>query len=180
MTGAHDHPEIAALDQAVAGLASRAATLATALADLEAQHRQLVTRITTLEGGTMGLDYRYLGKPSGTLTVSGAYVDLDMSRWDPPRDGWEHTIVYLNVTPVFKTGKTRGSLRVRLMRAGGDATNYMDHVIDADALIGGAQLITQTYWESGDSTASRIQLRTGGGLASAKIGTRYTKRALLS
>ena len=180
MSGEHTHPEVAALDSALANLTARVAVLTTQVVALEAGQALLATKSAALEGRLAELvTYRYLGKPAGTLTVGGSYADLDGSRWDPPGSGWEHTLIYLNVTPTFKTGKTRGALRVRLMRSDGDSSMYHDHVIDAQALAGGSQLITQTYWEMGDGTANRVQLKCIGGLAKVVIDTRYTKRALV-
>lgn len=180
MSGEHAHPEYALAEPTaalIATLQTRVEQLAGQVGALEAAHRILEGKVTTLE--EPDVIYRYLGKPDGTLTVGGSYTDLDASRWDPPGGGWEHTLVYLNVTPTFKTGKTRGALRVRLMRSNGDTTMYHDHVIDRDALASGSQLITQAYWELGDGSASRIQLKCIGGLAKVVIDTRYTKRALV-
>lgn len=131
-------------------------------------------------GDDVSVTYKYLGKPSGTLKVGRKYVRLDRSKWDPPRKGWESTLVYLNVAPTFKAGKNVGALRVRIVRADGDKTAYHDHVIHADALADGAQLITYTYWESGDGAPTYVELRCQGGLESAVVGTRYTKKALVS
>jgi hypothetical protein len=179
MSGEHAHPEIGALDTEVARLAANLARLTSQVVALEAGRADTAARLTALEGEE-DVIYRYLGKPSGTLTVGGSYTDLDGSRWDPTRAGWEHTLIYLNCTPTFKTGKTRGALRVRLLRADSDTTMYHDHVITADSLSSGAQLITQVYWEMGDKTASRVQLKCIGGLAKVVVGTRYTKRAIVT
>jgi hypothetical protein len=178
MSREHTHPEIAALDTEVARLNAALARLTAQVVALETGAADTAARLTALEGDE-DVIYRYLGKPSGTLTVGGSYVDLDGSRWDPSRAGWEHTLIYLNVTPTFKTGKTRGALRVRLLRADGDTTMYHDHVITVDSLSSGSQLITQAYWEMGDKTASRVQLKCIGGLAKVVVGTRYTKRAIV-
>lgn len=114
-------------------------------------------------------DYKYLGKPSGLLTVGTRYVTLDQSRWDPPRRGLEHTLVYLNVAKV----KGSGFLRVRIMRADGDATAYMDFPVT------GSQLITYTYFEDGDGKPTHVELKCRGGLTQAVISTRYTKKAVI-
>lgn len=127
----------------------------------------------------MGFDYDYLDKGEGTLTVGRSYVELDKSEWDPPNAGLEHTLVYLNVRPTFAGGKTRGALRIRLIRADGDASAYHDYPIDADMLEDGTQLITHTYFELGDGKRTHIELRCQGGLESADIGTRYTKKAVV-
>ena len=96
--------------------------------------------------------------------------------------GWESSQVYLNVTPTFKSGKTVGAIRVRLVREDGDDTGHEDKLIHADALDGdGKTLIRWLYWEmggKGDST--KVQLKCIGGLESAKVGTRYTKKAVIS
>lgn len=132
-------------------------------------------------GGRMSnYDYKYLGKPGGTLKVGRSYTRLDQSRWDPPRPGWESTLVYLNIEPTFKAGKSAGAIRIRLVRADGDKTAYNDFVIHRDALDGNArQLQTFTYWESGNGKVTRVELRCQGGLESAVIRTRYTKKAVV-
>lgn len=124
-------------------------------------------------------DYQYLGKPTGPQTVGMKYEKLDDSRWDPPRAGFEHTLVYLNVKPTFAPGMSIGSLRVRIVRADGDATGYNDFVVAKDALEDGVALFTYTYWELGDGKPTHVEARCQGGLALASIGTRYTKKAVV-
>jgi len=134
------------------------------------------------EPNVSNYDYKYLGKPKGTLTVGTKYVKLDQSTWTPPRKGWESTLVYLNVTPTFKTGKSTGALRIRIVRSDGDKTAYCDFPISKDTLEGGSTLITYTYWELGEAGAkgkTHVELRCHGGLASVKIGTRYTKKCVV-
>jgi hypothetical protein len=136
-------------------------------------------------GGTVSsggnYDYNYLGKPGGTFTVTRSYKDLDDSEWSPPRTGWEHTQVYLNVKPHFKAGKTHGAIRVRVMRENDDSTGHDTLPIDIDDLdADGRLMLRYYYWEAGgagDSTV--VQLMCVGGLESAEIGTRYTKRAVV-
>jgi len=135
-------------------------------------------RFTTGATNVTNYDYKYLGKPSGTLTVGTKYVKLDKSTWTPPRKGWESTLVYLNVTPTFKTGKSTGALRIRIVRSDGDKTAYNDVPISKDTLEDGSTLITYTYWELGEAGTkgkTHVELRCHGGLASVKIGTRYRK-----
>ena len=123
-------------------------------------------------------DYAYLDKPPGVFTVTRSYKDLDWSYWSPPRSGWESTHVYLNVKPRFKSGKTHGAIRVRVMRENDDATGHDTLSIDQDDLDGDGRLMLRYYyWEkggAGDSTV--VQLMCVGGLESAEISTRYTKR----
>jgi hypothetical protein len=127
------------------------------------------------------LDYDYLDKPGGTLSVGTSYKKLDYSTWNPPRDGWENTLVYLNIRPTFKSGKTHGALRVRLMRENGDAHGYQDLPIDVDDLDDGTALKQYLTWEKGGKGDSTwIELKCIGGLASASIGTRYTSKAVVA
>ena len=114
-------------------------------------------------------DYAYLGKPPGQLVVGTSYMKLDQSTWDPPRAGLEHTLVYLNIEAV----SGRGILRLRIVRADGDKTGYMDFDVS------GKKLITYTYFENGDGKPTHIELKCMGGLKSVTIGTRYTKKAVV-
>jgi len=129
------------------------------------------------------LDYDYLEKPSGTFTATRDYKTLDQSSWTPPRDGWENTLVYLNIKPTFRSGKTHGAIRIRLMRENGDAHGYDTISIDADDLDDEDGNILRQYftWELGEKGAgTKIQLRCVGGLESALIGTRYTSKAVVA
>lgn len=125
------------------------------------------------------LDYKYLGKPSGVLVLTRAYKSLDLSYWDPPRTGWENTQCYLNIDPTFAEGKTHGAIRVRLVREDGDDTGHDDIPIDVDDLDDdGRTLRRWLYWEQGQRGASsKVQLKCIGGMASATLYTRYTKKA---
>jgi hypothetical protein len=126
-------------------------------------------------------DYDYLDKPGGTFTVTREYKTLDQSTWTPPRTGWEHTYVYLNIKPTFQSGKTVGAIRVRLIREDGDTTGHEDLIILKDALDSeGKTLRHWVYWEQGNKdTTTKVQLLCLGGLASAAISTRYTKKAVV-
>lgn len=126
-------------------------------------------------------DYAYLGKPEGTFTVTRSYKTLDQSTWEPPRSGWENTYVYLNIKPKFASGKTAGAIRVMLLREDNDSTGHQDFVILKDALDSeGKTLRHWTYWEAGEKGGStKIQLLCIGGLESAEISTRYTKKAVV-
>jgi hypothetical protein len=123
-------------------------------------------------------DYKYLGKPGGTFTVTRSYKDLDDSEWSPPRTGWESTQVYLNVKPKFKSGKTHGAIRVRVMRENDDSTGHDTLSIDQDDLdADGRLMLRYYYWEAGEAGDSTVvQLMCVGGLESAEVSTRYTKR----
>ena len=126
------------------------------------------------------LDYDFLDKPGGTFSATTSYKKLDQSTWNPPRDGWENTLVYLNIKPKFKSGKTHGALRVRLMRENGDAHGYEDFPIDVDDLDDGTVLKQYLTWEKGGKGDSTwIEIKCIGGLESASIGTRYTSKAVV-
>lgn len=131
--------------------------------------------------GEMELKYDFLDKPGGTLTVGTSYIDLDMSKWDSPFAGWENTLVYLNITPTFASGKVAGAVRVRLMREDGDSHAPDSIVIHKEALdengVHTAQYFTFEASEKGKWT--KIQLKCEGGISKAVIGTRYTTKALL-
>jgi hypothetical protein len=126
-------------------------------------------------------DYDYLDKPSGTFTVTTEYKTLDQSNWSPPRSGWENSFVYLNIKPTFKEGKTAGAIRVRVYREDGDTTGHHDLIIIKDALDSeGKTLRHWMYWEQGGKgDTTKVQLQCIGGLQSAAIGTRYTKKAVV-
>ena len=127
------------------------------------------------------VDYDYLDKPSGTQTIGRSYETLDQSSWNPPRTGLEHTLVYLNVTPTFRDGKTIGALRIRVLRENGDAHAPDTIPILADALDddGVATIQYQTFEWGGAGDSTKIQVKCIGGLESAKIGTRYTSKAVV-
>jgi len=126
-------------------------------------------------------DYKYLDKPGGTFAVTTSYKTLDLSTYNPGRSGVEHSQVYLNIDPTFKDGKAVGAIRVRLVREDGDDTGHFDILIHQDALDSDGRILYRWfYWElggSGDST--KVQLKCLGGLASATIYTRYTKKYVL-
>lgn len=127
------------------------------------------------------VDYDYLDKPGGTFTVTRDYKTLDQSEWTPPRSGWENTFVYLNIKPTFKEGKYIGAIRVRLYREDGDTSGHEDILIAKDALDSdGRTLRHWLYWEKGvEGASTKIQLVCIGGLTSAEISTRYTKKAVV-
>ena len=154
----HTHPEIAALSATVARLSAEVAALKPAPV----------------------VEYAYLGKPETVQTVGRSYTRLDQSFYDPEAVGWEHTLYYLNVDPTFRAGFVGGAIRPRLVRADGDMTAYNDIEIHADCLDGnGKALKTGLYWEAGDGNSSYLELQCIGGLASATISTRYTKKAVV-
>jgi hypothetical protein len=133
------------------------------------------------EGSDMAeVVYDYLDKPGGSLTVGRNYVDLDLSKWDSPAKGKEDTLVYLNITPKFYPGKVAGVVRVRLQREDGDPHAPDSILIHAEGLdedgVHTAQYYTFELSEKGKWT--KIQLKCEGGIESAKIGTRYTTKAL--
>ena len=121
-------------------------------------------------GGKDMFDYKFLGKPAGTLTVGTTYKALDKSTWDPPRAGLEFTLVYLNIAKVVGAGK----LRLRVVRADGDMSGYID--ID----VSGPRLFTYTYFELGNGKPTHVELKCHGGLKSVTLDTRYTKKAVVA
>lgn len=129
----------------------------------------------------MGVEYHYGGKPSGVQVVKTKYLDVERGRWNPLRKGLEHAMLYINVTkPKFKTGKSVGAIRVRAIREKtNDKTSYHDYVIHLDASDGTSQLVTHTYFESGDGGPTRYQVKCIGGLVEATITTRYRKGAVV-
>lgn len=129
----------------------------------------------------MGYDYDYLGKPGGTQTIGTGYEDLDDSHYDPAHTGWENTYVYLNIRPTrWKSGATIGAVRLRIIRADGDATAHHDFVVAQAALDeDGATLRHMLYWEAGDGGKTRVQVKCEGGLTECVLGTRYTKKAIV-
>lgn len=126
------------------------------------------------------VEYAYLDKPKATQTIGRKYVRLDQSLYDPKVPGWENTLYYLKITPTFRTGYSGGAIRPRLVRADGDMSMYDDIEIHADCLdADGVALKTRTYWEWGSGGKTYIELQCIGGLESAVIGTRYTKKAIV-
>jgi len=112
------------------------------------------------------------GKPAGTLTVGTKYVRLDNSKWDPKANALDLRLVYLNVQSITGTG----FLRIRGVRADGDATGYHDYPI-----LAAGQLITHVYYEPrGSKDGPTVwSVKCWGGLRSAKIATRYAKGAAI-
>lgn len=160
----HTHPEFAALAMAIAGLKADVNTLKAQVAVLRSS----------------GVTYDFLGKPVDNQVIGRSYTLLDQSFYDPAVGGWEHTLRYLNIKPVFKAGKTSGALRPRLVRADGDTTDFDDIQIHLDGLDSdGVTLRTHTYWELGDGKPTYFELKCIGGLESVTLTTRYTKKAIV-
>jgi hypothetical protein len=65
---------------------------------------------------------------------------------------------------------------VRLRRADDDFTGYQDFTVAPGQT---ELLITHTYFEQGDGTRTWVDLKCVDGLQSAKVGTRYVKRAVV-
>ena len=126
----------------------------------------------------MAVEYHYGGKPSNPQIVKTSYVDLERSRWNPRHKGLEHAMIYLNVSEAkFKSGKTIGILRVRAVRTNtNDKSSYHDYPIVAGQ---GGQLITHTYFESGDGGPTKYQVVCRGDLLEVKLTTRYRKGAVV-
>jgi acetyl esterase/lipase len=173
MSGEHGHPELV---DTVAGMHADLVAMADRLNRLTAQ----VVALEAVDGTQDIYDYNYLGKPTSPQIIGREWVRLSASQHDPTGPGWENTLVYLNITPRFATGKAAGALRPRLVRADGDVTMYDDILLHVDALDGdGVSCRNRLYWEAGDGAPTFIELRCIGGLASAVLGTRYRKVALV-
>lgn len=127
----------------------------------------------------MGVEYFYGGKPSGKQTVKRKYVTVDRSRWNPLRKGLELALVYLNIAEAtFQDGKSSGTLRIRAVREkDNDKTSYHDYIVHKG--MGTPQLITHTYFESGDGGPTHYEVKCMGGLASVVLDTRYRKGAVI-
>lgn len=173
MSGEHTHTEIANLDAVVATLYERVSRLTAQVVALEAAAAFPKTPQDVY-------DYMYGGKPSAPQTIGRKYTRLDLSALDPTAAGLEFTLRYLNIAPTFAAGKTVGAIRPRLVRADGDMTAYDDIEISRDALDDdGIALKTFVYFEAGDGGATYWELKCIGGITSAAVGTRYTKKAII-
>jgi hypothetical protein len=176
MSGEHTHPD---LDGQVASVHADLIAAAAELARVNASLSRLTAQVVTIEA-TEIYAYDFLGKASGSQTFGRSYGKLDMSFYDPDNPGLEFTLRYLNIKPTFATGKTTGAIRPRLVRADGDDTAYDDIQIHKDALDNdGITLRTFVYFEAGDGGDTHWELKCIGGLASAQVGTRYTKKAVI-
>ena len=173
MSGEHAHPEVGALDAAVATLQTRVEQLAGQVGALEAAHRILEGKVDA-----MATWHDYSGKPGTTQTVpAGGYVRLDVDVADPPRSGViELHKLYVNASLRFASGADVGVIRVKYVRENGDETAFADHHVSREAAIGspGSYLITATHWEIGQAgMGGRWWIRCGGGLTSIALTTRY-------
>jgi hypothetical protein len=126
----------------------------------------------------------YSGKPSGTLTISNAqdYVSMDFVTDDPPSSGLELHLMYVNCELTWGSDDV-GIIRVKYRRDDGDDTAYQDYCVPKGAAIGSPDtfLLTATHWESGEKgKGGRWYLRCEGGITSVKLGTRYSKIAVIS
>lgn len=179
MTGEHTHPD---LGDVAASLRADLLAAAAELARLNAAVARLTAQVVALESGAAQdvFDYWYGGKPGAPQTFGRKYSRLDLSAHDPAATGLEFTLRYLNIAPTFAPGKTVGALRPRLVRPGGDFTAYDDIEISRDALDDkGAALKTFVYFESGDGAPTHWEIKCIGGITSAVVGTRYTKKAVI-
>lgn len=172
MSGEHTHDDQGWAD---------AALVEAAIKSLSDRLSRLTAQVVVLEaaaGPQDVFDYDYLGKPPRPQVIGRTWTRLELSAHQPARPGWEHTLVYLNITPTFQGGKLAGALRPRLVRANGDYSMYDDVLVHADALDGdGVSCRNRLYWEAGDGGATHLELRCIGGLASVQLGTRYRKVA---
>lgn len=123
----------------------------------------------------LGIEYWYSGKPKGELTVREEYKRLDVPSWAPKRDGVTFGMLYLNVDPTFKSNKSMGALRVRVIREAykgepDDQSAYKDF------LMIGNWLITHVWFEKGEAGRPlHWEMDCRLGLEKAVIGTRYAK-----
>lgn len=128
----------------------------------------------------------YSGKPSGELTITNAqdYEPLDVVTDDPPCDGMEFHLLYVNCSLRWsKSPGGMGIIRVKYVRDDGDDTAYQDYAVPQHAPVGDpdAFLITATHWESGQKGAGgRWHIRCEGDIDHMKLGTRYAKIGVIS
>lgn len=118
-------------------------------------------------------DY-YSGKPTGRLmiTAEAGYVPVDATVKPAPGDGLEFHMLYINLDLTWN-GSKDGTIRVKYVRDGGDATAYQDYTAANGK---GDFLITAQHWESGQKgIGGRWYVDVGGGISRAVGGTRYVK-----
>jgi murein DD-endopeptidase MepM/ murein hydrolase activator NlpD len=140
--------------------------------------------------------YKYLGKPEGTQVIGQSYVDLDLSFYDPSVEGWENSLVYINVQPTnwIDSKEIAGMIRIRMLRIdeGNDETAHEDWPIvrrlkeDGTLKLPGGTLDEDgrtlrrlVYWELADGGKTKFQVKCEGGLTKATLHTRYTKKAIV-
>jgi hypothetical protein len=130
-------------------------------------------------GGTMSDEYG-LDDPNTSLAVGRAYVRFSRD-WNPDRSGLQHGKRYSKIARVrFKSGKTIGALRFKVVRTGGgqpdDPTWYHDEVIAADALDESGETVRSfASFESGEADRNlHWEVKCIGGIDSLTIAdTRY-------
>lgn len=187
MSGEHGHPDLfdvcASLRADLLAAADRLKRVEAAQSVTDAVIRSLLARVAALEsaGAPQDIyDYWYGGKPPEPQTFGRKYGVLDLSAHDPGAAGLEFSLRYLNIKPTYQAGKTVGAIRPRLVRPGGDFTAYDDIEICRDALDeDGIALKTFVYFEAGEAAPTHWELKCIGGIASAEIGTRYSKKAII-
>lgn len=141
----------------------------------------ILTTSTAAPAASSNIWTSYSGKPSGTLTVSSSWKGLDARSGTPPFSGIETHMLYLNLTPKWKSGRSVGVCRLRYRRDAhngkpADDTGYTDYTIHKSALIGGKFTMTHIHEEKGQAGRNgRWYIRCAGGIRTAKIGTRYEK-----
>jgi len=120
--------------------------------------------------------YNYSGKPKGVLEVpAGAYRKLDAVTDDPPAAGLEGHMVYFNAGIQWKAGAVGATIRVKYVRADGDATGYQSFAVTPRGLLGDQFLVTHIHWESGDKQGGRWSVRIDGDVTGMTLDTRYAK-----
>lgn len=126
-------------------------------------------------GGAVGQVWHdYSGKPGGTLTIQGSadYVKVDASAADAPGDGLEFHMLYANLDLTW-SGSGDGTIRVKYVREGGDATGYQDYTVANGR---SDFLIQPIHWEAGEKgVGGDWYINVGGGISKAVVGTRYVK-----
>jgi hypothetical protein len=178
MSGEHTHDDLGYADAALTEDAIR--LLSDRVSRLTAQLVAVEAQLAIPRAPQDVYDYMFGGKPSAPQTFGRRYTRLDLSALDPAAPGLEFTLRYLNITPLFAAGKSVGAIRPRLVRADGDMTAYDDIEISRDALDDdGVALKTFVYFEAGDGGATHWELKCIGGISSATVGTRYTKKAII-
>lgn len=123
--------------------------------------------------------HAYSGKPAGTQTVNAGdgYVRIDAKVPAAPMSGNEEHMLYVNITPKW-SGSSQGTVRVKYVRDGDDATAYQDfHVKNGVSSF----LITHVHFEDGEkNVGGRWWINVGGGITSATLGTRYVKTHVIA
>lgn len=120
--------------------------------------------------------YNYSGKPKGKLEVpAGAYKKLDAVTKDPVAVGLEGHMIYFNTAMKWKANARGATIRVKYVRADGDATGYQSFYVGREGLLSEQFLATHIHWESGSKIGGRWSVRVDGDVTGMTLDTRYAK-----